>query len=485
MSSQSVKTKKQDAEKHSIITSKSMSSRETKMSVQNPSVHRMASKRRVTLKACGNSLERMPPEIILRILSYLDARSVFCISFVNKLFHELSNINSIWYQFYIREHAKKKKANQEDHMIRDLGLVGVKERPEGYWRKTFFTEIASLNVNKWRKKLKHIDPYSGLPRHTEEVLRSLCITWEITVTDGSGRRSTFEQSHASFSSTAVFVFWGAVSWPSFNQLTSLELCGVSRVPLHCPAPYRPAWKSVMSKIKLQGEHSELCVADKIVKMLYVGQGVTLGFWQDQCGIAFVIVNLHNHRLVERSLHASISPCAASEVSALFDDVDPEYGLHGYSAYIELHNTARVVMSDRFSQLFCRRDQISDGYLPLELISENNRSLNTHLVGDVSLPWRTEALHGTIKDCCMINLTLWDEAKQPFWCVSAPVVMTKANQDTVSYDYDGEGFSILYQDSEGRVEMRLKQMEFKEQYFLVNLMIYISVAKVNKHFGRDY
>jgi len=35
----------------------------------------------------------------------------------------------------------------------------------------------------------------------------------------------------------------------------------------------------MSKIKLQGEHSELCVADKIVKMLYVGQGVTLGFWQ--------------------------------------------------------------------------------------------------------------------------------------------------------------------------------------------------------------
>lgn len=136
--------------------------------------------------------------------------------------------------------------------------------------------------------------------------RSLCITWEITVTDGRGRRSTFEQSHACFSSTAVFVFWGAVTWPSFNQLTSLELYGVLRVPLDCPAPYRcgrcqkykgtallqtkwcrcfhlvsfrPGWKSVMSKIKLQGEHRELCVSDKIVKMLYVGQGVTLGFWK--------------------------------------------------------------------------------------------------------------------------------------------------------------------------------------------------------------
>ncbi|XP_048031344.1 F-box only protein 15 isoform X1 [Megalobrama amblycephala] len=477
MSSQSVKTQKQDAENHSIIKSKSMSSRQTKTAVRHPPVYRMASKR--GLKTCENSLERMPAEIILKILSYLDAGSLFCISFVNKLFHELSNSNSMWYQFYIREHTKKKKANQEDHM------AGVQERPKGYWRNTFFKEIAGLNVNKWRKKLKRIDPYSGLPHHTEEVLRSLCITWEITVTDGRGRRSTFEQSHASFSSTAVFVFWGAVSWPPFNQLTSLELRGVSRVPLDCPAPYRPGWKSDMSKIKLQGEHSELCVADKIIKMLYVGQGVTLGFWQDQCGIAFVIVNLHNHRLVERSLHASVSPRTATGVSALFDDVDPEYGLHGYSAYIELHNTVRVIMSDRFSQLFCRRDQISDGYLPLEVISENKRSLNTQLVGDVSLPWRTEALHGTIKDCCMINLTVWDEAKQPFWCVSAPVVMTKANQDTVSYDFGGERFSILYQDSEGRVEMRLKQMEYKEQYFVVNLVIYISVAKVNKHFGRDY
>ncbi len=136
--------------------------------------------------------------------------------------------------------------------------------------------------------------------------RSLCITWEITVTDGRRRRSTFEQSHASFSITAAFVFWGAVTWPPFNQLTSLELHGVLRVPLKCPAPYRcgwcqiykgtallqtkwcrcfhlvsfrPGWKSVMSKIKLQGEHCELCVSDKIVKMLYVGQGVTLGFWK--------------------------------------------------------------------------------------------------------------------------------------------------------------------------------------------------------------
>jgi len=74
--------------------------------------------------------------------------------------------------------------------------------------------------------------------------------------------------------------------------------------------------------------------------------------------------MHSHPLCSEclsfpslSLFHTASPCAATGVSALFDDVDPEYGLHGYTAYIELHNTARVVMSDRFSQLFCRRGKL--------------------------------------------------------------------------------------------------------------------------------
>uniref|UniRef100_A0A672L6J1 F-box protein 15 n=1 Tax=Sinocyclocheilus grahami TaxID=75366 RepID=A0A672L6J1_SINGR len=348
----------------------------------------------------------MPLEIILRILSYLGTGSLFCIGFVNKHFHELSNSNAMWYQFYIHERTKKKKASQEDQMIHVLGMVGVQERPKGYWRHTFFKEIAGLNLNKWRTKLRLIDPFSGLPRHTEEVIRSLCITWEITVTDGRGRQSTFEQSHASFSSTAVFVLWGAVSWPPFNQLTSLELHGVLRVPLNCPAPYRYG--------------SELCVSDKIVKMLYVGQGVTLGFWK-----------------VFSNSRVDLVHCGEN--------------IH----FVSLLLLILLFYFALFSKLlFCL----------FRCISWSNCCL---------------------QDCCMISLTVWDEAKQPFWCVSAPVVMTKASQDTVSYDFDGGSFSILYQDSEGRVEMRLKQMENKDQYFVVNLVIYIAVAKVNKHFGRDY
>lgn len=35
----------------------------------------------------------------------------------------------------------------------------------------------------------------------------------------------------------------------------------------------------MSKIPLQGENKELCASDKLVKLLCIGLGVTLGFWQ--------------------------------------------------------------------------------------------------------------------------------------------------------------------------------------------------------------
>lgn len=30
---------------------------------------------------------------------------------------------------------------------------------------------------------------------------------------------------------------------------------------------------------LNGETKELCASDKLVKLLFIGQGVTLGFWQ--------------------------------------------------------------------------------------------------------------------------------------------------------------------------------------------------------------
>lgn len=41
-------------------------------------------------------------------------------------------------------------------------------------------------------------------------------------------------------------------------------------------------------------------------------------------------------------------------TAPFDDIDPEYGLHGYQLHIDLHNTESEFMSESFHSLFCHR-----------------------------------------------------------------------------------------------------------------------------------
>lgn len=42
------------------------------------------------------------------------------------------------------------------------------------------------------------------------------------------------------------------------------------------------------------------------------------------------------------------------------------------------------------------DQIADGYIPLQVISKEDRSRQTPLCGKISLPWRTEALQGHVE-----------------------------------------------------------------------------------------
>ncbi|XP_017551633.2 F-box only protein 15 [Pygocentrus nattereri] len=467
------------------MSSTHLHSQRPKRTMAQKSMKNPRSRSRFSVKTSENYIERMPPEVILKILSYLDAGSLFCFGFVNKRFQELANNNAMWYRFYAGQQAKKKNPRLIDEVTDGLSVVGIQERPEGYWRKQFFKELAGYNAN-WKKKLKAIHLYTGLPSQTAQILRSLRVRWAVTLTDGKGRESTSEQTHVHFTDAAVTVSWSAGDWPFIDQLTVLKLHGVVRVPLQCPDEYKPGWKSLLTKVKLNKDVWKLCGSDRLVKLLYTEQGITVGVWQEQREIAFIMVNLHYHQLVERSLLGScVVQYQPAEHTAAFDDVDPEYGLHGYAAHIELHSTAGSIASGRFSQLFCTKDQISDGHLQLKVISKSNRSQHAPLCGSISLPWRTDALQGQIEGCCMLTLTVFDEAQIPFWCVSAPVAMTTSEQAEVSYDCTGESFFVRYEDAEGKVEIELRWMEDHKQYFMVSLIIFLSISKVNKHFGRDY
>lgn len=49
--------------------------------------------------------------------------------------------------------------------------VEVEDWSAGHWKKMYFRAVAGQEVNKWRRELRDISPYTGLPRQTERVLR--------------------------------------------------------------------------------------------------------------------------------------------------------------------------------------------------------------------------------------------------------------------------------------------------------------------------
>lgn len=52
-----------------------------------------------------------------------------------------------------------------------------------------------------------------------------------------------------------------------------------------------------------------------------------------------------------------SPYIEPPLKPPFDDIDPEYGLHGYQLHFVLHDTVCELMSGSYSNLFCSKGNL--------------------------------------------------------------------------------------------------------------------------------
>uniref|UniRef100_A0A672SQ13 Zgc:161973 n=1 Tax=Sinocyclocheilus grahami TaxID=75366 RepID=A0A672SQ13_SINGR len=353
---------------------------------------------------------RLPSEIILKILSFLDASSLFKISFVNKQFHDLANNN---------EHYDR---SREQHNC-------------GYWKKLLLKEMAGYKNPMWKTELKHMNPHTGMPALTEHALRRLHIQWEITLTNKNGQESVYKQTHTFFEDSSVTVCWSHGVWPFMYNLNSLQLHGIM-----CPASPapgdKPRWRSLIHKTGLQRTgHWSFFGADR------------LGNWK----IAFIMINLHFHKLMERSLLGMFVHINSLYIPAEDNAVDPDCSRHGYTLHIVLHNPVQRIMCQLMSQ----------GEF-VQLIAIGSSNVSEHMpVAKISLPWEAEGLQGDVEVPNMI-LTL--------------IVL--------DLEYEGEQFIVLYEDAEGKVKMTFVWMKEFQHYFLVQLVTIFPAAKVKKHFGGE-
>uniref|UniRef100_A0A3B5MBR2 F-box domain-containing protein n=1 Tax=Xiphophorus couchianus TaxID=32473 RepID=A0A3B5MBR2_9TELE len=337
----------------------------------------------------------LPSEILVKILSYLDPSSLFCLSHVSRLLHRLSNDDVLWQRIYTSEFGSRNwKLKTSEKCVEGEDCLTSR------WKRLYFKSMAGQELIKWRKPLKDISPYTGLPRQTEWALRSGRVV---------GKSQDFLEfllnifmPHFSDivevnSQSSVIVHWSDGIHMKFHHITTIQLHGVRKEPQSSIKTTKPNWRSLILKLDT-GSPFLVIGKDKLIKMLLLQPGVIFGVWRGKNQVAFIMISLHFHKLVEKSLLGSPAwwPVELPPV----DDVDPELGLHGYSLHFVLHNTGTVIMSGRFQQLFCHKgDQntkIQHGLVKLKVIQRSNLSQHRSLSGSIRLPWRHEDVKGAVE-----------------------------------------------------------------------------------------
>ncbi|KAM9839701.1 F-box only protein 15 [Aulostomus maculatus] len=434
--------------------------------------------------------ERLPTEILGKILSYLDPPTLFTLIHVNKVLHQLANDNDLWYKIYREELSKNRKWRNE--VLLPMDTVEVTDLAAGYWKWQYLKYLAECDMNKWKRHSRLISRHTGLPSQTEQILKNMHVTWVLTVSDKSGYETTFSPCWFHIFETSVTLGWTAGCWPDYQQISTLKLYGVRRIALNCRGLKKPGWKSLMETLDMEilQRSMQHCGEDKLVELKSLKPGIIMGIWKVRPCVAFLMVSLHFNRLLEKSIQGwSVGPDAEPVNRPPYDDIDPEYGLHGYHLHVVLHTSVGPpeLMSESFSQLFCRKDEICNGLIKLTAISRAKLWQHKPLSGDIALPWRCEALQGKVENHCIMTLTLLDEFKNPFWCVSSLVAINlETTATSCDYDYgSSEDFLLRYEDSGGQVHMNFVRMKEQMKCVLVSLVVYVSTSKVNQHFGRDY
>ncbi|XP_063155111.1 F-box only protein 15 [Candoia aspera] len=438
--------------------------------------------------------DSIPSEILLKIFSYLDVESLLCIGCVNKLFYHLSNDNVIWFKIYSKSFLPKRKkwrtTSVKETDCTSLSFLELQDSKSRYWKREYIMKKIAAQRSSIIQLLKPINTYIGLPLKTKEAIKISGLRWVILLKDRNGKEHEMDQADISFNETSVTVYWYSNRWPLLDTVSTLQLFGVMPVLLGKDKVHNkngPWQRSLIYEYELANltENAKKIGCDALVDLYHFDQGLMLGLWK-KSKIAFVMASLHYHQLIERStLGSATVRHYTAPIKAIPDDIDPEYGMHGYQLHIDLQSRGNTYICSTFRSLFCKKEYVRNGYLRLTVISYKNEAQHLPLDGNIGLFWRTDAFEGTIKNCFIMDLTLLDDSQKPFWCVSVPVNMNLSIKLSTVYRYLGPSYYMNYEDSTGKVYMELIWMEETNEYYIVNLVIYLSTHKVNSYFGTNY
>ncbi|XP_036740052.2 F-box only protein 15 isoform X3 [Manis pentadactyla] len=325
---------------------------------------------------CSVSLDRMPPEILLKIFAYLDAATLLCTGCVNRRFYHLANDNFIWIRIYSTAFSPK-RFNWEAHSVEktavSVSVLSVEDKEAGYWKKEYITKQTVSVKAALAEVLRPVNPYTGLPAKTKEALRISGLGWVIILKEKSGKEHILKHVDLSINNASAAAVWYGKHWPRLAALSGLDLCGAMPVFMHwpkTPSKNGPRWHSLIAKYNLSDlTGSTMIGCDGLIRIFCLNPGLLVGLWKREEELAFVTANLHFHHLVERStLGSATVPYEPPPHSPLLDDT-PEYGLHDYQLHVDMHSSGISYLSGTFRSLCTKKELFYPGRNSLGCIWE--------------------------------------------------------------------------------------------------------------------
>ncbi|XP_053570842.1 F-box only protein 15 [Bombina bombina] len=384
---------------------------------------------------------------------------------------------------------KFKSVDSETELLSNTTL---EDKQLGYWKKTYIGHTLTGRQNRLNYVLKSLENCSGVPG-TSQIAKAIKLSglkWTITLRDTKGKEFVFEQMDIFFKENSLSLLWYGTQLHLLASLTTIQLHGVTSAIFDKsmrPMKNGPRTRSLVAEYDLRNlENSVHIGQDGLVNLLSPCPGLLLGIWKASSDLAFVMVTHHYHQLFEKSILGTTDlTFTIPQHVPILDDIDPHYGLHGYQLHIDMHSGPRTYFCETFPGLFCRREYIKNGSLRLSVIGIKNSKQHAPLAGKVGLLWRTDTFECYMKNCFILDITLLDGNKNPFWCISAPVNIRKSRQQDLLFDFMGQNYFLKYEDPLGTIYADLVWMNETEEFYIVYMKLHLNTDKVNSWFGTHY
>ncbi|XP_077983284.1 F-box only protein 15-like [Glandiceps talaboti] len=442
----------------------------------------------VSLTRRKATIESLPSELILKVFSYLGPNDLLLCAGVCKKWLKLSNDNFLWkklYQIYVVNVQKKKKGKV---CVDVSGDGNLKE-----WKAECIKRCVNVRNGRVQTLLKKIHPYTGLPSHTQQTLQKLGVVWQLVLTDRNGQEYIIAHSDVFFFPMSATIRWYSLNIPPLTSLKRLTFYGLAPVFYGDDGnalKNSPCQRSLLLQqdfdwSRWSSQHTP-DGQDNTVNIYVLTHGLMLATWKEGSELAFVSLCLHNHHLIQRSTMGTSNNIYIPKVQKPpLDDVDTQYGLHGYSCTIELRHQRAVYWGQQFKQLHCDKQNLVGRHARLVPIRSDVTYDHSYTNKKINLPWKTDVFKGIVQDMCILDVTVLDDQNTPMWCLSSPVKLKPSTEANVNFHYEGESYFIDYDNDIGRVHIQLIWDEERQQYAIVSAVLDISLTAINTWFGTKY